>query len=99
MGFKTGLVVGLGIGYVLGTKAGERRFEQLRTTWSRVSESPSVQRVSERARDLATESTRRGMDAVQDGLDRTGTAVKERLSREDGTTDRVVDLTETPSSP
>jgi hypothetical protein len=99
MGFKTGLVVGLGVGYVLGSKAGERRFEQLRTTWSRVSESPSVQRVSERARDLATEGTRRGMDAVQDQLDRAGTAVKERLNREDGTTDRIVDLTETPSSP
>jgi hypothetical protein len=99
MGFKTGLVVGLGIGYVLGTKAGERRFEQLRSTWSRVSESPPVQRVSERARDLATEGTRRGMDAVQDRLDRAGTAVKDRLNREDGTTDRIVDLTETPSSP
>jgi len=99
MGFKTGLVVGLGIGYVLGTKAGERRFEQLRTTWSRVSESPSVQRVSEKARDLATEGTRRGMDAVQERLNQAGTSVKERLSREDGTTDRIVDLTETPTSP
>ena len=99
MGFKTGLAVGLGIGYVLGTKAGERRFEQLRTTWSRVSESPSVQRVSEKARDLATEGTRRGMDAVQERLNQAGTSVKERLSREDGTTDRIVDLTETPTSP
>ena len=32
------------------------------------------------------------MDAVQEGLDRAGSTVKERLSREDGTTDRIVDL-------
>ena len=61
MGFKTGLVVGLGIGYVLGTKAGERRFEQLRTTWNRVSESPSVQRVSERARGSVLGRVREGL--------------------------------------
>lgn len=35
--FRTGLIVGLGIGYVLGTKAGQERYEQIkgaaRTAW------------------------------------------------------------------
>lgn len=35
--FRTGLIVGLGIGYVLGTKAGRERYEQIksaaRTAW------------------------------------------------------------------
>ena len=94
MGFKTGLVFGLGIGFVLGSRAGERRYEQLRSTLSRVSESPSVQRVSEKARGLATESTRRGMDAVQEQLDKAGAVVRDRLHRDEGSSDVIVDLTE-----
>jgi hypothetical protein len=35
--FRTGLIVGFGIGYVLGTKAGRERYEQIksaaRTAW------------------------------------------------------------------
>lgn len=30
MRFRTGLVIGLGIGYVLGAKAGRERYEQIR---------------------------------------------------------------------
>ena len=30
--FRTGLIVGFGIGYVLGTKAGQERYEQIKST-------------------------------------------------------------------
>lgn len=30
--FRTGLIIGLGVGYVLGTKAGRERYEQLMRT-------------------------------------------------------------------
>ncbi|WP_350351073.1 hypothetical protein ABS642_17135 [Microbacterium sp. A8/3-1] len=30
---KIGLVVGLGVGYVLGTRAGRERYEQIKTQW------------------------------------------------------------------
>jgi hypothetical protein len=33
---KIGLVVGLGAGYVLGTRAGRERYEQIRTQWLKV---------------------------------------------------------------
>ena len=33
---KIGLVVGLGVGYVLGTRAGRERYEQIRKQWLKV---------------------------------------------------------------
>lgn len=33
---KIGLVVGLGVGYVLGTRAGRERYDQIKTQWLKV---------------------------------------------------------------
>jgi hypothetical protein len=33
---KIGLIVGLGVGYVLGTRAGRERYEQIKTQWLKV---------------------------------------------------------------
>lgn len=33
---KIGLVVGLGVGYVLGTRAGSERYQQIKTQWLKV---------------------------------------------------------------
>ena len=48
------LVAG-GIGYVLGTKAGRQRYEQLRGTFNKVKEDPRVQEKAHQAADLAKE--------------------------------------------
>lgn len=40
---KIGLVVGLGVGYVLGTRAGRERYEQIRTQWLKVWNTDPVQ--------------------------------------------------------
>ena len=36
MGFKTGLVIGLGVGYVLGARAGRERYEEIRRGWEQL---------------------------------------------------------------
>jgi len=41
---KIGLVVGLGVGYVLGTRAGRERYEQIKTQWLKVWHLEPVQR-------------------------------------------------------
>ena len=43
MAFKTGLAIGLGVGYVLGAKAGRDRYEQIVETFHDVSGRPEVQ--------------------------------------------------------
>jgi hypothetical protein len=46
MRFKSGFLVGLGAGYVLGTKAGQERYQQIVDAASRLRENPSVQRLT-----------------------------------------------------
>ncbi|MFS0894404.1 hypothetical protein [Microbacterium sp. 179-I 3D3 NHS] len=40
---KIGLVVGLGVGYVLGTRAGQERYEQIKKQWLKVWNTDPVQ--------------------------------------------------------
>jgi hypothetical protein len=46
MKFKSGFLVGLGAGYVMGTKAGQERYQQIVEAASRLRENPSVQRLT-----------------------------------------------------
>lgn len=50
---KIGLVVGLGVGYVLGSRAGRERYEQIKRQWLKVWELDAVQQQVERARKYA----------------------------------------------
>lgn len=43
MAFKSGLVIGVGLGYVLGAKAGRERYEQIVTTFNDMTDRPEVQ--------------------------------------------------------
>ena len=46
MRFKSGFLVGLSAGYVLGTKAGQERYQQIVDAASKVKENPGVQRLT-----------------------------------------------------
>jgi sirohydrochlorin ferrochelatase len=46
MRFKSGFLVGLGAGYVLGTKAGQERYQQIVDAAGKLRENPSVQRLT-----------------------------------------------------
>ncbi len=75
MGFKTGLIVGLGVGYVLGTKAGRERYEELKASWDQFTGNPSVQRIVTRGKDIVETGAERGIRAVETA----GEEVKDRL--------------------
>lgn len=49
------LLVAGGVGYVLGTKAGRERYEQLRRTFNQVRNDPRVQQKTQQAADFAKE--------------------------------------------
>ena len=57
------LVAG-GIGYVLGTKAGRERYEQIRGQFNKVKDDPRVQEKAHQAADLAKEKAPVVKDAV-----------------------------------
>ena len=86
MGFKSGMLIGFGTGYVLGSKAGRERYEQIRSAWDRFSGNPRVQQLADRSKELAEEASRKSLYAVQ----KASSVVKDRLgSDEDETTPTV----------
>src|SRR5207247_7998036 len=82
MGTRAGLVIGLGVGYVLGARAGRERYEDIRRWWGRASGSPVVQQSVEKMKDAAGTGARQGLYAVQHGVEKAGSAVRERLNKE-----------------
>jgi hypothetical protein len=78
---KTSFVLGFGVGYVLGTRAGRERYRQIVDVWNRLAGSPQVQEVTGKARETASAGARQGLSLVQRGVVRTGEAVRERLHR------------------
>jgi methylase of polypeptide subunit release factors len=99
MAFRSGFVLGLGVGYVLGTRAGRERYEQIRALWHQVSGSPAVQRAAEKAKEAASSGTQKGFSVIQSGVERGGTAVKARLRRDDDETTWTDGDRTTPGNP
>jgi hypothetical protein len=48
---KTSLLIGVGIGYVLGSRAGRERYEQIKVGASKVARNPTVQSAAGRAQE------------------------------------------------
>ncbi|MEC9053276.1 MAG: hypothetical protein VX494_15620 [Actinomycetota bacterium] len=54
---KLSLIAGLGVGYVLGARAGRERYEQLKAGAQKVARDPRVQSAADRAADQARAQT------------------------------------------
>jgi hypothetical protein len=80
MGFKSGLLVGFGVGYVLGSKAGRERYDEIRSAWDQFVGNPQVQRVVTKSREVVDTGVQRGIRAVEDASD----DVKTRLEGPSG---------------
>ena len=63
---KLGIAVGLAAGYVLGTRAGRERYQQLTASAKRIADEPSLQRLQEELNGLF------GSGGGQDGGQATG---------------------------
>ncbi|REJ03871.1 hypothetical protein DY023_16230 [Microbacterium bovistercoris] len=64
---KIGLVVGLGVGYVLGTRAGRERYEQIKTQWLKVWNLEPVQQQVTKVQDFAKAKAAAVPQALWDG--------------------------------
>jgi hypothetical protein len=82
-----GLVVGIGIGYVLGSRAGRGRYEQIRSGWEEFAQTPAVQRAVEPIKEVVEPVLRAARTGTDDLPEPTGVAalsadqLKERLRR------------------
>ena len=64
MRFRTGLVVGLGVGYYLGAKAGRGRAEQIDRWLQRARESDLMDTAAEKARAVVDLGVERARDII-----------------------------------
>jgi hypothetical protein len=80
MRFRIGLGIGLAGGYVLGTKAGKERYEQIKRWFRQVTGSPQAQHLAEKGKEIAGEAGRKGVGAVQRSVSKVGSSVRDRLS-------------------
>ncbi|MDO4791362.1 MAG: YtxH domain-containing protein [Buchananella hordeovulneris] len=76
MGKKFSLLLGLGLGYVLGTRAGRAQYERMKTVASNFLDTPMVRSTVDKASAKVTEVTRKvGTDVT----DRVAGMVKDRM--------------------
>jgi hypothetical protein len=68
MGFKMGAIVGLGVGYYLGAKAGRERYEQMNQWAEKAKSTDAYNAAAAKARDFADEGFEKAKDMAVDGL-------------------------------
>ncbi|MEV7428081.1 MULTISPECIES: hypothetical protein [unclassified Nocardioides] len=72
------LLTGIAIGYVLGSKAGRERYEQIRAGASKVAENPTVQTAAAKA----TEQAAAVAEAAKDKATEAASSVADKARRE-----------------
>ncbi|MEY2420866.1 MAG: hypothetical protein QOI95_933 [Acidimicrobiaceae bacterium] len=64
MRFKLGLIIGLGVGYYFGAKAGRARYEQLRVWIAKAKESDLLETAADKAKAVVDLGVERARDLV-----------------------------------
>jgi hypothetical protein len=65
MRFRTGVLVGLGVGYYLGAKAGRGRYEQMDRWLQKAKESDIMETATEKARAVVDLGMERARDIIE----------------------------------
>lgn len=66
--FRFGLLLGFGVGYVLGTKAGRERYHELVRLYQRISGDQRFQDVMEKGKAVVDLSAERAREAMSEGF-------------------------------
>ena len=82
MRFRSGLVIGLAVGYYYGAKAGRERYQQIDDYLSQLRSSPTYHQLTSRLTELADAGLARGRVLV-DGFASAGPSVVDRVDTYD----------------
>ena len=86
MRFKSGFLVGLSAGYVLGTKAGQERYQQIVDATSKLRENPGVQRLTGEVNKTVNVSKDRVAETAAAKADQAKEAVASKVGGNAGST-------------
>jgi hypothetical protein len=79
--FKSALLLGLGAGYVLGTKAGKERYEQIRAATRQFMDNPGVQRLNKEVNKTVAIGKERVTDAASRTAEQATTGLADRVGK------------------
>ncbi|OON80902.1 hypothetical protein [Streptomyces tsukubensis] len=80
MRYRLTFVVGVALGYVLGTRAGRERYEQLRKSARQISQNPAVRNVTESAAQQGRAAAGKALHTVSERVgDRMPESVSQRV--------------------
>ena len=77
MKLRTAIV--FGIGYLLGTRAGRDRYEQLRRTYRRAASNENVRKVIDQGKEIVDSGTAQIRDKAADQLKNAGKAIRDQV--------------------
>jgi hypothetical protein len=78
---KLGIAVGLAAGYVLGTRAGRERYQQLTASAKRLADDPSVQRLQAELNGLFGSARQRVADTASTTVRRVGDQAADKMQQ------------------
>jgi hypothetical protein len=81
MRFKTGFLIGLGTGYVLGAKAGRERYQQIVDATRAFMENPGVQRLTDEVNKTVSIGRERVTDAATRRVEQVSGTLAEQASK------------------
>ena len=81
MKFKSGFLVGLGAGYVLGAKAGQERYQQIVDATKSLRENPGVQRLTGEVNQTVAVGKDRVSEAASRRVEQAGDAAAAQASK------------------
>jgi hypothetical protein len=88
---KLTLLTGIGIGYVLGSRAGRERFEQIRSGAKKLAGNPTVQSAASKAQETVSAQAPVVADAVKEKAASAASAVAGKVHRGESGGDHVAD--------
>jgi hypothetical protein len=89
------LLAAAGVGYVLGTKAGRERYEQILQTFNKVKDDPRVQEKTQQATDLAKQKAPIVKDKLADAADKGSSKVESKVGSSNGSSTSTSSVTST----
>jgi hypothetical protein len=79
---KLTLLTGVAVGYVLGSRAGRERYEQIKTGASRVAHNPKVQAAAGKAQDTVAHQAATAADVAKEKVSGVASTAADKVRRE-----------------
>jgi len=70
------MIIGFGIGYIKGSKAGRERYEQIRKNWNKVTATPSYQKINSKVQELIGFGLIKGRLAALDAVTKASSRIR-----------------------